>query len=188
MPVGEDKLPVIEQCVEIVRAFNRIYAKVLVEPKGLVSEVGRLRGIDGQAKMGKSLGNAIYLSDSADAIAKKVKSMYTDPGHLRVEDPGKTEGNIVFTYLDVFDPRAAEISDLKTKYRKGGLGDVVLKKRLTEVLESVIGPIRSRREALAKDPAEVMKIIRAGTERGRVKAAATMAEVERAMRLDYFSD
>lgn len=188
VPVGEDQLPVIEQCVEIVRSFNRIYSEVLVEPKGLVSEVGRLPGIDGKEKMGKSLGNAIYLSDSADIIAKKVKSMYTDPGHLRVEDPGKTEGNAVFTYLDVFDPRADEVKELKAQYRKGGLGDVVLKKRLTEVLENFIGPIRTRREDLAKDPAQVMKIIREGTQRGRIKAAATMSEVRQAMKLDYFPD
>ncbi len=187
VPVGEDQMPVIEQCVEIVRSFNRIYKPVLVEPKGLVAEVGRLPGIDGKDKMGKSLGNAIYLSDSADIIAKKVKSMYTDPGHLRVEDPGKVEGNTVFTYLDVFDPRADEVDKLKIKYKKGGLGDVVLKKRLTEVLESVIGPVRSRREQLAKDPAQIFRIIREGTERGRIKAAATMAEVRQAMKLDYFS-
>ena len=113
--------------------------------------------------------------------------MYTDPGHLRVEDPGKVEGNTVFTYLDVFDPRADEVDKLKIKYKKGGLGDVVLKKRLTEVLESVIGPVRSRREQLAKDPAQIFRIIREGTERGRIKAAATMAEVRQAMKLDYFS-
>lgn len=187
VPVGEDQMPVIEQCIEIVRSFNRIYKPVLVEPKGMVSEVGRLPGIDGKAKMGKSLGNAIYLSDSADIIAKKVKLMYTDPNHLRVDDPGKVEGNMVFAYLDVFDPRTDEVRELKAKYKKGGLGDVVLKKRLTEVLESVIGPIRSRREELAKDPGQVMKIIKNGTERGRAKASATMAEVRQAMQLDYFS-
>ena len=187
VPVGEDQMPVIEQCIEIVRSFNRIYKPVLVEPKGMVSEVGRLPGIDGKAKMGKSLGNAIYLSDSADIIAKKVKSMYTDPNHLKVDDPGKVEGNMVFAYLDVFDPRTDEIGELKAKYKKGGLGDVVLKKRLTEVLENLIGPIRSRREELAKDPGQVMKIIKNGTERGRVKASATMTEVRQAMQLDYFS-
>lgn len=186
VPVGEDQLPVIEQCIEIVRSFNRIYAPVLVEPKGMVSEVGRLPGIDGKAKMSKSLNNAIYLSDSADTIAKKVKAMYTDPGHLRVEDQGKVEGNTVFTYLDAFDERADEVAELKAKYKKGGLGDVVLKKRLTEVLEDIIGPIRTRREELAKDPVQVMKIVKAGTERGQHKAAVTMAEVRRAMKLDYF--
>jgi tryptophanyl-tRNA synthetase len=146
-----------------------------------------LPGIDGKAKMGKSLGNAIYLSDSADTIAKKVKSMYTDPGHLSVDDQGKVEGNMVFTYLDAFDPRADEVGELKVKYKKGGLGDVVLKKRLAEVLEGVIGPIRARREELAKDPAQVMRIVANGTERGQTKAASVMAEVRRAMKLDYFS-
>jgi len=186
VPVGEDQLPVIEQCIEIVRSFNRIYKPVLVEPKGMVSEVGRLPGIDGKAKMGKSLGNAIYLSDSADVIAKKVKAMFTDPGHLKVDDPGKVEGNMVFTYLDAFDDRVDEVAELKIKYKKGGLGDTILKKRLAELLENIIGPIRVRREKLAKDPAQVMRIIKDGTERGRAKAAATMAEVRRAMKLDYF--
>jgi len=147
VPVGGDQLPMIEQTNEIVRAFNRTYhSDVLVEAEALVAQTERLSGIDGKAKMSKSLGNAIYLSDSADEVAKKVMQMYTDPDHIRVSDPGKVEGNTVFTYLDIFDPDTQEVAQLKQQYQKGGLGDVVLKKRLIEVLNAFLDPIRERRE------------------------------------------
>ncbi len=187
VPVGEDQLPMIEQSNEIVRSFNRIYkTDVLVEAKALVSKIARLPGTDGQAKMGKSLGNAIYLSDPSDVLAKKVMSMYTDPGHIRVTDPGKVEGNCVFAYLDAFDTRVDEVEELKNHYRKGGLGDVVLKKRLIEVLEGVLGPIRERRKQFEQDRAYVFSVLKKGTERTREAAQETMREVRQAMRLDYF--
>ncbi|MFA6422295.1 MAG: tryptophan--tRNA ligase [Candidatus Buchananbacteria bacterium] len=186
VPVGEDQMPVIEQTVEIVRAFNRIYKPVLVEPKGLVSEVGRLSGIDGQAKMGKSLGNAIYLSDSRDDLAKKIKSMYTDPNHIRVEDPGTVKGNIVFEYLDAFDYDLDEVKKLKSQYKAGGLGDVLVKKRLLEVLDNFLKPIRERRAEFAKDPAQIMKMLEAGTNKAREKTSQTLKKVKEAMMLDYF--
>ncbi len=186
VPVGEDQLPVIEQTNEIVRAFNRIYKKeVLVEAKGLISSVPRLPGIDGKAKMSKSLGNAIFLSDSADEVSKKVMQMYTDPNHLRVEDPGTVEGNMVFTYLDIFDPNKEEVAALKEHYARGGLGDVKIKRRLIEVLNTFLDPIRTRREQFAKDPHAVMKILLDGTEKTRDVAAKTMAEVRVAIKLDY---
>jgi len=188
IPVGEDQLPLIEQTNEIVRSFNRIYkTNVLVEAKAVLTKVPRLPGIDGKAKMSKSLGNAIYLSNSADEVAKKVMSMYTDPAHIHVEDPGKIEGNVVFTYLDVFDPDQAEVEKLKEQYKKGGLGDVVLKKRLIEVLESFLKPIRERRVEFAKDKAHVMQILKKGTERARNVAAQTLSEVKEAMKLEYFN-
>ncbi len=188
VPVGEDQLPMIEQTNEIVRAFNRIYkTDVLVEAKALVPKVARLPGTDGQSKMGKSLGNAIYLSDPTDVIAKKVMSMYTDPQHLKVTDPGRVEGNTVFAYLDVFDPRVDEVEELKAHYIRGGLGDVVLKKRLIEVLENVISPIRTRREAFAKDKDHVLSVLKKGSEITREVAKQTMHEVRHAMKLDYFS-
>ncbi len=187
VPVGEDQLPVIEQTNEIVRAFNRIYnTDVLVEAQPMIPKVARLPGIDGKAKMSKSLGNAIYLSDSADVIAKKVMSMYTDPHHLKVSDPGKIEGNTVFAYLDVFDPREAEVAALKEHYQKGGLGDVVLKKRLVDVLENFIGPIRERRLAIEKNPDYVIDVLKEGTARTRAVAEITMRQVYEAMKLDYF--
>jgi tryptophanyl-tRNA synthetase len=187
VPVGHDQLPLVEQTIEIVRDFNRIYGAVLVEPKALVPEVGgRLPGIDGSAKMSKSQNNAIYLCDSADEIQKKVMSMFTDPGHLRVSDPGKVEGNAVFTYLDVFDPNKAEVEELKAQYRRGGLGDVVLKKRLNGLLQELIAPIRQRREEAAKDPAAVMQMLKQGTEKARAVALKTLAAVKHAMKIDYF--
>lgn len=186
VPVGEDQLPMIEQANEIVRAFNRTYAtNVLVEAEALISSCSRLVGIDGQAKMSKSLGNAILLSDSADIIAQKVRSMYTDPHHIHVEDPGQVEGNVVFTYLDVFDPRKDEVEELKAQYRKGGLGDMKLKKRLTEVLENFIGPIRARRDELARDKQHVMHLLLQGTDRARHVTSKTLAEVRAAMHLNY---
>ena len=187
VPVGEDQLPMIEQTNEIVRAFNRTYnCDVLIDAEALIPKVSRLVGTDGKAKMSKSLGNAIYLSDSADDIKKKVMSMFTDPDHIRVEDPGKIEGNTVFMYLDVFDPDTEEVARLKEHYQKGGLGDVVLKKRLVEVLENLIGPIRERREEFAKDPEQVRKILQQGTQKAEAVAAQTLQEVKQAMGLIYF--
>lgn len=188
VPVGEDQLPMVEQAREIVRRFNHLYSPdipVLTEPKALVSEIGRLPGIDGKAKMSKSLNNAIYLSDSADTLARKVRAMYTDPNHLRVEDPGQIEGNTVFAYLDAFDPDKAEVAALKEHYQRGGLGDVKVKKRLLEVLEQTLGPIRERRAEYAKDMRAVEHIVKEGTARGHEVAAQTMSAARRAMRLDY---
>lgn len=187
VPVGEDQLPMIEQTNEIVRAFNRTYGTdVLVEAQPLIARVARLPGIDGKAKMGKSLGNAIFLSDSADVVSKKVMQMYTDPEHVRVEDPGKIEGNTVFTYLDVFGTDTATIAQMKEQYQKGGLGDVKVKRYLAEVLNETLEPIRQRRAEYAQDPQAVMQIIRTGTEHAREVAAQTMAEVRQALGLDYW--
>ncbi|HET7319027.1 MAG TPA: tryptophan--tRNA ligase [Nitrospirota bacterium] len=186
VPVGEDQLPMIEQTAEIVKKFNNTYGPVLVEPRALVPKVSRLPGTDGQSKMGKSLGNAIFLSDPPETVAKKVKTMYTDPGHIHAEDPGSVEGNPVFSYLDAFDPDSGTVEDLKRRYRAGGLGDVAVKKRLAEVLENFLGPIRRKRAEYSKDPAHVMDILRDGTERGRAVASQTLALVRKAMRLDYF--
>lgn len=186
VPVGADQLPMIEQTNEIVRSFNRIYnVDVLPECEAILSKVGRLSGTDGAAKMSKSLGNAIYLSDSADDIKKKVMSMYTDPDHIRVEDPGKVEGNVVFTYLDVFDTDMAEVAMLKEQYQKGGLGDVKLKKRLIDLLENIIGPIRNRRAEFAKDSKHVMDVLLEGTAETENIAQQTLSEVKKAMMLDY---
>lgn len=186
IPVGEDQLPMIEQTNEIVRAFNRTYdTQALVEAKPLISAVPRLPGIDGKAKMSKSLGNAIYLSDPADVVAKKVMAMYTDPDHIRVSDPGKIEGNTVFSYLDIFDANKDEVKELKAQYRRGGLGDVTLKKRLAEILNGFLDPIRQRRAELAKDPQEVMNVLFKGTDQTREAAEQTMQDVRKAMRLDY---
>jgi tryptophanyl-tRNA synthetase len=188
VPVGEDQLPMIEQTNEIVRHFNRIYRKeVLVEAEALIPSIARLPGTDGKAKMSKSIGNCIYLGDSADVVAKKVKGMYTDPNHLRVEDPGQVEGNPVFTYLDAFDTDRAVVEELKAHYQRGGLGDSVVKKRLNEVLQAFLEPIRQRRESYAKDPHAVMEILKKGTERTLQVAERTLHEVRQAMRLDYFS-
>jgi len=187
VPVGEDQLPMIEQTNEIVRSFNRIYkTDVLVEAKPVLAKMQRLPGMDGKAKMSKSLGNAIYLSDEVDVIKKKVMSMYTDPNHIRVEDPGQVNGNVVFIYLDVFDPNQQEVEELKARYKKGGLGDVVLKKRLVDVLESLLKPIRERRAEYAKDKTQVMQILKDGTEHARDVAAQTLSEVKKAMKLEYF--
>ena len=186
IPVGEDQLPVIEQANEIVDDFNRIYGETFNRIKAKVGDTARLIGIDGNSKMGKSLNNAIYLSDSYEEISKKVMDMYTDPHHIHVEDPGKVEGNVVFTYLDIFDENKEEIEELKEKYKKGGLGDVVIKKRLIEVLEKIISPIREKRERLAKNPNEVMNILEAGTNQARQQARETMAEVKKAIKIDYF--
>lgn len=187
VPVGEDQLPMVEQTNEIVRHFNRIYQKeVLVEAQALIPKMSRLPGTDGKAKMSKSLGNCIYLGDSSDVIAKKVKGMYTDPGHLKVEDPGKVEGNPVFTYLDAFDSDTEAVDALKAHYQRGGLGDSVVKKRLNEVLQAFLEPIRQRREMYAKDPEAVMQILKKGTERTLHVAEKTLQDVRHAMCLDYF--
>jgi len=186
IPVGEDQLPMIEQTNEIVRSFNRMYGvDIFPEAKALVSKVGRLPGTDGKAKMGKSLGNAIFLSDDVDTLKKKVMSMYTDPGHLRVEDPGRIEGNMVFEYLDVFDTNKDKVAELKHQYRQGGLGDVKLKMYLFEVLNELLTPIRTKRAELAKDKDAILKILVQGTKKVRKVAAETMIEVKQAMHLNY---
>jgi tryptophanyl-tRNA synthetase len=186
VPVGEDQLPHIEQTNEIINAFNRMYHKeIFGHVTGLVPKVGRLPGIDGKAKMSKSLGNAIYLSDPADVIAEKVMKMYTDPDHIHVNDPGKVEGNVVFSYLDLFDQDTQKVEELKAHYRRGGLGDVVLKRRLIEVLNTFLEPIRVRRAQYAQDPQAVMNILREGSAAVREVAAETMDEVRQAMHLNY---
>jgi tryptophanyl-tRNA synthetase len=191
VPVGSDQLPMIEQAAELVRRFNRTYGRtdgagagpVLVEPEALLGPVSRLPGTDGEAKMSKTLGNVINLSDPADEVARKVRGMFTDPRHLRVEDPGTVEGNPVFAYLDAFDPDPAAVADLKARYRAGGLGDAVVKARLAEVLDARLTPIRRRRAEWAREPSEVHRLLAEGTARGRAVAAATLAEVRSAMRL-----
>lgn len=183
VPVGDDQVPMIEQAAELVRRFNRIYAPVLVEPEALLGPVSRLPGTDGESKMSKSLGNVINLSDPTDVVAARVRGMFTDPKHLRVEDPGTVEGNPVFAYLDAFDPDAAAVEGLKARYRAGGLGDTVVKSRLLEVLEAFLTPIRRRRAEWARDLPAVERVLREGTARGREVAAATLGEVRRAMRL-----
>ena len=186
VPVGEDQLPMIEQTNEIVRHFNRIYkTDALVECEALIPKVSRLVGTDGKAKMSKSLNNCIYLSDSADVVAKKVKGMFTDPNHLRVEDPGQVEGNPVFIYLDAFDPDREKLEEMKAHYQRGGLGDSIVKKRLVDVLQELLEPIRSRRAAFEKDPGAVMEILRQGTARANVVASETLARARKAMHLDY---
>lgn len=187
VPVGEDQLPVLEQANEILHKFNSLYGEVFEKITPVVSEASRLIGLDGNAKMSKSLNNAIYLSDDLKTIEDKVRAMYTDPDHIHVEDPGKVEGNVVFTYLDIFDPNKDELEDLKTQYRKGGLGDVVIKKRLVGILEDVIGPIRTKREELAKNPEEIMKLIEQGTKKAQEKAEETMNEVKSALKINYFN-
>jgi len=185
VPVGADQVPMIEQTAEIVRRFNRLYGAILVEPEALLPRVSRLPGIDGRSKMSKSLGNSIYLSDLPDVITDKVMRMYTDPRHARVEDPGQVEGNVVFTYLEAFDPDHAGLETLKERYRAGGLGDVALKHHLIDVLHTLLAPIRAQRQDLAHEPEQILRILREGTERGRAVARSTIAETRRAMHLDY---
>lgn len=188
VPVGEDQIPMIEQTNEIVRRFNgSVDQAVLVEARAVVPEQGsRLPGIDGKAKMSKSLGNTITLSATPDDIRQAVKMMYTDPNHLRVADPGQVEGNVVFTYLDVFHSDPAQVAEWKEHYRRGGLGDTVIKKQLEECLQTLLEPIRARREQYARDPAAVMAMLKTGTQRAREVAAATLAEVKAAMGLNYY--
>ena len=200
VPVGEDQEPMIEQTREIVRKFNSVYGETLVEPQILLPDNAaclRLPGIDGKAKMSKSLGNCIYLADDPKEIRQKVMSMFTDPDHIRVEDPGKTEGNTVFTYLDAFcsDDLFAEylpdyqnLDELKEHYRRGGLGDVKVKKFLNNVLQEELGPIRKRREELQKDIPAIYEILKAGSETAREVAGQTLSDVKRAMKINYFED
>lgn len=189
VPVGEDQKPMLEQTREIVRDFNRTYNKeVLVLPEIVLppKNHARLVGIDGQGKMSKSLNNGIYLGDSEENIKAKIMKMYTDPNHIHVEDPGQVEGNVVFTYLDIFDPRTDEVAELKEHYRRGGLGDMKLKRRLNEVMQEYLRPIRERREEFAKDKAEVYNMLKAGSEKAERVAAATLDEVKDAMGINYF--
>ena len=189
VPVGEDQKPMLEQAQEIVHTFNTTYqTDLLVTPKAVIPPkgFGRLPGIDGNGKMSKSLGNGIYLADSADILQKKVMSMYTDPNHIRIDDPGQVEGNMVFTYLDVFGTDKAHIEELKAHYRRGGLGDVKIKRYLIDVLEAEFAPIRARREAFAKDPGAVMEMLHQGSLKAEKVAAETLAEVKRAMGIQYF--
>ncbi|UVF13577.1 tryptophan--tRNA ligase [Limosilactobacillus fermentum] len=188
VPVGDDQEPMLEQAREIVRTFNSIYGEVLVEPEGVFPPKGqgRIPGLDGNAKMSKSLGNAIYLSDDEDTLKKKVMSMYTDPNHIHVEDPGQVEGNVVFTYLDIFDQDTAKVQELKDHYRHGGLGDVKIKRYLMEVLNAELAPIRQRRAEFAKDLPAVMDMLKAGSDRANQVAAQTLDEVKDAMGLNYF--
>ena len=199
VPVGEDQLPMLEQAREIVRSFNALYGETLVEPAALLPDNEaclRLPGTDGKAKMSKSLGNCIYLADSPDDIRQKVMSMYTDPNHLQVSDPGNTKDNPVFLYLDAFCtdehfarylPDYANLDELKAHYRRGGLGDVKVKKFLNNVLQETLEPIRLRRQELAKDPGYVMDVLRQGTEVAQAAAAETLAKVKHAMKIDYFA-
>lgn len=200
VPVGEDQLPMIEQTREIVRKFNSIYDEVLVEPDVLLPEneaCCRLPGTDGGQKMSKSLGNCIYLADSEADVKKKVMSMYTDPTHIQVSDPGHLEGNTVFTYLDAFSkpehfeeylPEYANLVELKAHYTRGGLGDVKIKKFLNNIMQEELAPIRARRAEFEKDIPAVYEILKNGSEVARERAAQTMAEVKRAMKINYFED
>ena len=200
VPVGEDQLPMIEQTREIVRKFNSIYDDVLVEPDVLLPEneaCCRLPGTDGKQKMSKSLGNCIYLADTEEDVKKKIMSMYTDPTHIQVSDPGHVEGNCVFTYLDAFSkpghfeeylPEYANLDELKAHYTRGGLGDVKIKKFLNNVIQEELAPIRARRAEFEKDSPAVYDILREGTKVAREQASATLSEVKRAMRINYFDD
>ena len=192
VPVGIDQKPMIEQTREIVRSFNHAYQRdVLVEPEGIYPEneaAGRLPGLDGNAKMSKSLNNGIYLADDMDTLKKKVMGMYTDPDHIKVEDPGKIEGNMVFHYLDVFGrpEDAAEIAAMKEHYQRGGLGDVKTKRYLLEILERELSPIRERRVEFAKDMGQVYDMLQKGSEKARQVASQTLSEVKSAMGINYF--
>ena len=200
VPVGDDQLPMIEQTREIVHKFNTVYEPVLVEPEALLQENEarrRLPGTDGKAKMSKSLGNCIYLADTADEVRTKIMSMYTDPLHLMVSDPGHLEGNTVFTYLDAFCrqehfdrylPDYADLDELKAHYQRGGLGDVKVKKFLVNIMQEILEPIRGRRKELEKDIPAIYEILRKGSMEARETAARTLSEVKSAMRINYFED
>lgn len=200
VPVGEDQMPMLEQTKEIVHKFNTVYGETLVEPKIMLPDnqaCMRLPGIDGKAKMSKSLGNCIYLSDTEEDVKKKVMSMFTDPNHLRVEDPGKVEGNPVFIYLDAFCkdeyfaeflPDYANLDELKAHYTRGGLGDVKVKKFLNNVMQAELAPIRERRAQWEKDIPTVFDILKEGSEKAEKVAAETLAEVRRSMKINYFED
>ena len=198
VPVGEDQLPMLEQAREIVRSFNGLYGETLVEPKAVLPENKsclRLPGTDGMAKMSKSLGNCIYLSDSEEEIKRKVMGMYTDPNHLKVTDPGDTKNNPTFIYLDAFStqehfqaflPEYANLDELKAHYERGGLGDMKVKKFLNAVMQETLAPIRAKREELAKDIPAIWDMLYAGSEKARAVAAQTLAEVKKSMKIDYF--
>ncbi|WP_455543083.1 tryptophan--tRNA ligase [Intestinibacter sp.] len=188
VPVGNDQKPMIEQTRELVRSFNATYGDVLVEPEGMYPEgiEGRMPGIDGKAKMSKSLGNAIYLSDEPDVVQKKVMSMFTDPNHIRVEDPGCVENNTVFTYLDAFCKDKETLEEMKAHYRRGGLGDVKVKRYLNEVLQAELDPIRARRKELEQNPDYLYEVLKKGSEKARAVAAGTLSEVRDAMGIEYF--
>ena len=200
VPVGEDQMPMIEQCKEIVHKFNSVYGETLTDPKIVLPDNQaclRLPGIDGKAKMSKSLGNCIYLSDEADDIRKKVMSMFTDPNHLRIEDPGQVEGNPVFIYLDAFSrpehfaeflPEYQNLDELKAHYSRGGLGDVKVKKFLNNVLQAELAPIRERRKMWESRIEDVYDLLRVGSEKARETAASTLHDVRHAMKIDYFED
>ncbi|RXI22082.1 tryptophan--tRNA ligase [Pediococcus pentosaceus] len=191
VPVGDDQEPMLEQTREIVRSFNNIYQKeVLVEPEGYFPPkgMGRIPGLDGNAKMSKSLGNAIYLADDEETIQKKVMSMYTDPQHIRVEDPGHIEGNTVFTYLDIFDPDKQKVQELKDQYQAGGLGDVKIKRYLNEVLQNELRPIRERREKYEADIDAVYQILKDGSDKANAVAEQTLKEVRDAIGINYFDN
>ena len=200
VPVGEDQAPMLEQTREIVHKFNAVYGETLTEPQILLPDNQaclRLPGIDGKAKMSKSLGNCIYLSDTEEDVRKKVMSMFTDPDHIRVQDPGKLEGNTVFTYLDAFSktehfaqylPEYANLDELKAHYRRGGLGDVKVKKFLNSVMQEELAPIRARRAEYEKKIDQVYEILKSGSETAKQTAAKTLAKVKHAMRIDYFHD
>lgn len=200
VPVGEDQMPMVEQTREIVRKFNSVYGETLTDPDILLPSNKaclRLPGIDGKAKMSKSLGNCIYLSDSKDEIKKKIMSMYTDPDHVQVSDPGKIEGNTVFTYLDAFSneehfgrylPDYANLDELKAHYQRGGLGDVKVKKFLLNVLLEELEPIQNKRKELEKDIPYIYEVLRNGSIRARNKAAETLDDVKKAMKINYFDD
>ncbi|MFH1182730.1 MAG: tryptophan--tRNA ligase [Candidatus Moraniibacteriota bacterium] len=185
VPAGADQVPMVEQTNEIGQKFNRLYKPIFPKVGALVSDYPRLPGTDGKAKMSKSIGNCIYLSDSKKEVAKKVMSMYTDPGHIHVNDPGKIKGNTVFIYLDAFDPDKKTVTQLKKQYREGGLGDVEIKKYLVKVLENLIGPMRKKREVLIKNKKYLGAMLKKGTAKARAKAAQTMEEVRSAMKIDY---
>ncbi|MBW0223602.1 MULTISPECIES: tryptophan--tRNA ligase [Lentilactobacillus] len=189
VPVGDDQEPMLEQTREIVRTFNSVYHDdILVEPEGYFPPkgMGRIPGLDGNAKMSKSLGNAIYLSDDEDTIQKKVMSMYTDPNHIHVEDPGQVEGNTVFTYLDIFDPDKQKVQELKEQYGHGGLGDVKIKRYLNDVLQAELKPIRERRNQYAEDEQGVYDILKKGSESANKVANQTLKEVRDAIGINYF--
>lgn len=189
VPVGDDQKPMLEQAREVVRDFHRIYkTETLIEPELMLPPKGqgRLVGIDGKGKMSKSLNNGIYLSDSADEVEKKVMKMYTDPNHIRVEDPGQVEGNVVFTYLDIFDEDKEKVAALKEHYRAGGLGDVKIKRYLNEVLQSLLTPIRERRKEYEGNEDYILEILQAGSEKAEKIAAQTLDDVKTAMGINYF--
>lgn len=200
VPVGEDQLPMLEQAREIVRKFNSVYGETLVEPEALIpqnSVCSRLPGTDGKAKMSKSLGNCIYLSDSEDDVKQKIFSMYTDPNHIKVTDPGSLEGNTVFTYLDAFAddtdfaeflPEYQNLDELKAHYQRGGLGDMKVKRFLNSVIQKELAPIRAKRKELEKDIPAIYQILQEGSRIAQTEAAQTLAEVKSSMRINYFDD